>query len=203
MVKLDLLSKDTVEQRRYFHTIIKTLVHTIDSSDMFTRGHSEKVMKHCAKIAKLLKLDKEDILMIKVAALLHDIGKFTVDRTLLHKTGTLTDKEWHKVQQHAITGAKIVEATGMFAEIVEIVKHHHAYYGGGGYPNPDKKGEEIPLGSRMILVADAYDAMISKRPYRKNVMTKKAALNELKRCSGTQFDPKIVSIFMSMIHTII
>ena len=196
---MDIFARNTALERKYFHHIIKALIHTIDSSDSFTRGHSEKVMKHCSKIAKALKLDKEQMLKIKIAALMHDIGKFAVKRATLNKSGTLTEYEWQEIKNHPVMGAKIIKATGMFNEIVDIVKHHHERYSGGGYPNPEKSGKSIPLGSRMILVADAYDAMTSKRPYRKEVMTKKEAIAELKRCSGTQFDPKIVDIFTSLI----
>ena len=190
-------------QKRYFSHVIRTLVGVIDSKDVSTRGHSEKVMKYCARTARVLRLNKDKTMKIKIAALMHDIGKFRLDRAILNKRGPLTEKEWREVKKHPVVGAKIIKATGLFDDVSNIVRHHHERFGGGGYPNPNKKGTSIPLGSRMIFVADAYDAMTSKRPYRKRPKTKKEALDELKRCSGAQFDPCIVNAFIHVIHTMV
>ena len=185
--------------RKYFNHTIRTLVRVIDSKHRFTRGHSYKVVKFCAKITAILRLKKDEVLKIKIAALLHDIGKFRIDRSILNKQGKLTEKEWREVKKHPIVGARIIKETGILDEIVNIVKHHHERFGGGGYPDPYIKGENIPLGARIICVADAYDAMTSDRPYRKRPMTKQEAVNELKCCAGAQFDPRVVSALVRTI----
>lgn len=192
-----------LSERRDFTYIIRALIRIIDSRDGFARGHSEKVMKYCAKMIKVLRLNKEEAIKIKTAALLHDIGKFSIDNSILYKPGKLTKDEWRIIKRHPLTGANIVKSSGQLNEVVEIIKHHHARFDGGGYPDPHRKGEDIPLGSRIIFVADSYDAMTSKRPYREKSKTKKEAVEEIKRCSGSQFDPKIVSAFMHVVQTMV
>ena len=194
---------DSLLQKRHFSRVIRTLISIIDAKDIFTKGHSEKVMKYCARIGKVINLNKKQIMTVKIAALLHDVGKFRIDKSILNKPGQLTEKEWIEIKKHPLVGSKIIEATGLFDEIAKIVKYHHAHYGGGGYPDPGMRGEDIPLGSRIILVADAYDAMRSKRPYRGKRKTRKETIAELQRCSGTQFDPQIVNAFLNFLPSII
>jgi len=193
------LEKNSLLQKRYFSHTIRTLVSIIDHKDIFTRGHSEKVMKYCAKVAKILDIEKDETTKIKIAALLHDIGKFRVDGSILYKPGKLNEVEWREIKKHPLIGAKVLEAAGLLKEIVTIVKHHHARFAGGGYPNSTIRNKDIPLGSRIILVADAFDAMTSQRPYRRDPMNKKEALKELKRCAGSQFDPQVVTAFTNSI----
>lgn len=183
-------------ERKFFSHTIRTLVYFIDSNDKFTYAHSKNVVRYSIKIAKNLGLDKYEILKIKIAALFHDIGKYKVGKAILEKQGNLTPEEWEEIKKHPITSAGIVNETGIFSDIADIIKYHHSKYSGGGYPDADKKGEDIPIGSRIISVADSYDAMTSNRPYRNKPFTQEEALEELLRCSGTQFDPQIVDAFV-------
>lgn len=183
-------------RRRYFIHTIRTLIYIVDSRGKFSHKHSKNVAKHCIRIAKTLRFKKYDILRIKIAAFFHDLGKYEIDKAILNKPGKLTEEEWQEIRKHPVISAKIVKETGILSEIIEAVRHHHERFDGGGYPDPDKKGSNIPLDSRIIAVADAYDAMVSKRPYRKRALTRREAIMELKRCTGTQFDPQIVDAFI-------
>jgi len=180
-------------RKDYFNSI-KTLAGIIDANDTYTRGHCDKVMKYSIEICKRLNLDQRNINSIKTASMLHDIGKIGVDMSVIHKEGKLNDEDWAKIRKHPEIGARIVRQVGFLSDIVPIIKFHHSRFSGGGYPDPERRGERIPIGARIIAVADAYDAMTSDRPYRK-AMSHREAVMELKRCSGTQFDPKVVNAF--------
>jgi len=185
---LDRIRKD------YLNTI-KTLAKIIEENDYYARGHCDKVMRYALIICRSMSVPHREIKSIRTASLLHDIGKIGVDLSLIRKTEKLNDEDWQKIKQHPEIGAKILSQVGFLNDIVPIVKYHHSRYGGGGYPDPDKKGGDIPLGARIIAVADAYDAMTSDRPYRK-AMDKKEARDELRKCAGSQFDPKVVQAFL-------
>lgn len=181
-------------RKDYFNSI-KTLAGIIDANDSYTRGHCDKVMKYSIEICKRLKLDQRHVNSIKTASMLHDIGKIGVDLSVIRKEGKLNNADWAKIRRHPEIGAQIVRQVGFLSDIVPIIKYHHAKFSGGGYPDAEKRGEKIPIGARIIAVADAYDAMTSDRPYRK-AMSSKEALSELKRHSGTQFDPAVVNAFV-------
>jgi HD-GYP domain-containing protein (c-di-GMP phosphodiesterase class II) len=183
-------------RKKYFNHTIRTLIYIMDSIDKFNYRHSENVVRHVEQLGNALSLSHYEILKIKIAALMHDLGKFRIQRKILYKPGKLTTEEWGEIKKHPIISAAILNETGILNEVSKAVKHHHEKFGGGGYPDPTKKGIEIPLTSRIIAVADSYDAMVSKRPYRDRRMSKKEALAEIKRCTGTQFDPKIVAAFV-------
>lgn len=182
-------------RKDYLKSIIK-LAKTIDANDTYMRGHCDKVMKYSLLISERLGLPQEELKIIKTAGILHDIGKIGIDLRILRKPGKLTEDDWKKIRAHPEIGSRIVGQTGFLNEAVPIIRHHHARYSGGGYPDPDMREESIPLGSRIIAVADSFDAMTSDRPYRK-AMPKEAAFAELNRCAGTQFDPNIVKAFLS------
>lgn len=184
-------------RKKYFNRTIRVLMYLLDVSDRLSYKHSQNVVKHVTKIAKALGLASCNILKIRIAALMHDLGKCKIDKDILYKSGSLTGEEWAMVKRHPTTGAVIMNASGVLGEVSDIVQHHHARFAGGGYPDPHKKGANIPLGARIIAIADSYDAMISKRPYRRRRMTQKEAIREFERCSGTQFDPQIVSAFIA------
>jgi putative nucleotidyltransferase with HDIG domain len=181
--------------RQDYLSTIKTLAKIIDANDPYTRGHCDKVMRYSLEISKKMKLPPWQRNAIKTASLLHDIGKVGIDMTIIRKAGRLTPGDWKRVKTHPDIGAKILSQTGFLDKIVPIIRHHHERFGGGGYPEAERQGERIPLGARIIAVADAYDAMTSDRPYRK-AMDREEAVRELKRCSWTQFDPKMVNAFL-------
>lgn len=175
---------------------IRALARIVDENDSYTKGHCEKVMRYSLVICRRLKMPKHSIDSIKTASLLHDIGKIGIDAGILNKKEKLTKEDWDKIKTHPEMGSKIVSQIGFLNGISIIIRHHHERYDGGGYPDSERKGSAIPLGARILAVADAFDAMTSGRPYRQ-AMSQEEAIAELKRCSGSQFDPKIVDAFVS------
>ena len=160
------------------------------------KKHSERVGFICEAISIKMQLEKLTVDRTRVAGLLHDIGKIGISEEILNKIGSLNKIEWEMMKLHSIKGARILE-NSEFHDISYAVLSHHECYNGTGYPN-GLKGEEIPIESRIIAVADAYDAMINERTYRK-AMSQEDVISELCRCSGTQFDPDIVSLFIEKV----
>ena len=185
-------------QQNYLNTI-KTLGAIIDARDSYTRGHSEAVMKYATAIAEKMNLPLREVELIRFAGFLHDIGKIAVEKTILTKLGPLTQEEWKSITRHPIIGSDIVKQLGFLNELVPVILHHHERCDGEGYPSGLRK-DEIPLGGRVLCVADAFDAMISKRPYRTRPYTRVKAIEQLKKNSGVQFDPQIVSAFLEVLE---
>lgn len=177
---------------------IATIANTIDAKDEYTRGHSKRVAEISVAIAKELGMSQEEIANLKSIALLHDIGKIGIPDTVLNKPGKLTDDEYELMKQHTVIGADILKDIKMFQGIETGARFHHEKYDGTGYPERIS-GENIPLIARIIAVADAFDAMTSNRVYRKQLDIN-YVVEELKRCSGTQFDPKIAEALVRMIE---
>ena len=186
----------TKMQKMYLETI-RTLVAAIDAKDPYTKGHSERVTQTSIALARKLNLPEGEIDNIEYAALLHDIGKIGISDNILGKNSSLTDKEFDKIKEHPVMGAKIVEPVEFLKDSYKTVYHHHERYDGDGYPD-GLKGEDIPISARIIAVADAYDAMGSDRPYRKK-LNKDKILEELKDQSGKQFDPEVVKALISIL----
>lgn len=159
--------------------------------------HSNRVSAICQAIASELHLEKDDVNKIGIAGLVHDIGKMGIDEKILNKAGILSDLEWEQIKKHPEVGWRILSSLNEFSELAQFILHHHERWDGRGYPN-GLKGEEIPLAARIITIADSYDAMTSERSYRTGV-TQEEAVDELKRCSGTQFDPEIVDVFVNRV----
>ncbi len=189
-------------EQAYFLTV-KALAAAIDAKDKYTCGHSDRVMQYTMGIAqevtrKLKSLTIKDINDIQYAALIHDIGKIGIRDNILTKPGKLTNKEYSIVKLHPVVGYEILNEVHYLNNVKHIVRHHHEWYNGTGYPD-GLKGEDIPMGAQIICVADAYDAMTSTRPYRR-MMSHQEALDELNRFSGKQFSPNIVDAFMKVYH---
>ncbi|MCX7883621.1 MAG: HD domain-containing protein [Caloramator sp.] len=159
--------------------------------------HSIRVSKLSEDIAIYMNLSRRNIKMTKIAALLHDVGKIKIDINILNKPGKLREEEWIEIKKHPEYGYEILNSYYQTKEISQYILFHHERFDGLGYPKGLKK-YEIPLISRIITVADSYDAMISKRAY-KDSMKKYAAINELIQNKGTQFDPEIVDIFIEKV----
>jgi putative nucleotidyltransferase with HDIG domain len=183
-------------QKSYFDTI-RALVNAIEAKDKYTRGHSERVTCYSLEIGKRLNLSAKQMEALQHAAILHDIGKIGTDLGILHKNGMLTNDEFEVIKEHPVVGSQIIEPISFLNNVKRIVTEHHERYDGKGYPH-GKKGEELSLEARIIAITDAYDAMTSDRPYRK-AFTLDEAMGELRKKSGTQFDPKIVEVFEKVI----
>jgi hypothetical protein len=169
---------------------VRSLVGALEAKDVYTRGHSERVAEYAAAIAGSMGLSEESIERIRLAAQLHDLGKVGLSDSVLCKAGRLTTDEYTEVQHHPQTGAEIVERVPALAELAPIVRHHHERYDGTGYGD-GLSGEDIPLESRILAVADSFDAMTSSRAYRE-ALSSSAAFEEILACQGSQFDPGIV-----------
>jgi len=175
---------------------IKTLSDTIDAKSPWTRGHSERVTALALRLAKKFGLSDERLKDFEIGGLLHDIGKIGTYEDILNKPGKLTPEETKQLQKHPLKGAEILSNIRQLEHIIPIVKYHHEYYDGRGYPE-GLKGEEIPLEARILSVADTVDAMASDRPYRKG-RPMNVIFDELKKCSGRQFDPGVVKAFLDL-----
>ncbi len=150
-----------------------------------------------AQIAQKLGLPEEEIETLRYAAIMHDIGKIGVRGIVLNNPNGLTGEEFDEIKKHPLVGEAIIKPIELLQPIRPLIRHHHEWYNGKGYPD-GLSGDVIPLGARILIVADAYDAMISDRPYRK-ALTKETAIRELKRGNGIQFEPKLVEIFLEIL----
>jgi len=183
-------------QDSYFE-IVKALAQAIEAKDPYTHGHSARVMEYSLQIAQKLNLSEEEIKSLKYAAILHDIGKIGVRGYILNNPNGLTIEEYEEVKKHPAIGENIIQPIELLQPIRPLIRHHHEWYNGKGYPD-GLSGENIPLGARILTVADAYDAMRSDRPYRK-ALSEEKAIQELKHGSGRQFDPQIVEVFLEIL----
>jgi HD-GYP domain-containing protein (c-di-GMP phosphodiesterase class II) len=178
------------ETRELFFGTVQALSQAIDAKDGFTRGHADRVSRIAGAISREVGLPERQIEQIELAGLLHDIGKIGVEDRILMKPQRLEHDEQELMRRHPIYGASILEPSAALRPLVPIVLHHHENFDGTGYPE-GLKGEDIPLGSRIIIVADAYEAMTSDRIYRKSIGHDRA-MEQLNKYKGTQFDPKVV-----------
>lgn len=179
--------------------LIKTLSDTIEAKDEYTRGHSNRVSVYSALIADKLGLPKEEASRIEYAATLHDIGKIGVPDTVLNKPSRLTDEEYGIIKKHSTIGADILKNINIISYTSDIARHHHERYDGKGYPD-GLKGDEISIGSRIVAVADSFDAMNSERIYRKP-LAREIITNEITKNKGVQFDPEVADVFLELLES--
>jgi diguanylate cyclase (GGDEF)-like protein/putative nucleotidyltransferase with HDIG domain len=179
---------------------VTSLAFAIDAKDHYTQGHSQKVSAYAALIAEAMEMSDAEVEEIRLGGVLHDIGKVGIPENILNKSGPLNPDEWETMKSHVKFGAKILDPLTPLARIREMVLHHHEYFDGSGYPEA-LAGEKIPLGARIIAIADAYDTITSDRTYKK---ARKAgdALAELERCANAQFDGAIVEIFVRTLRAL-
>lgn len=192
----DLYKNKLFEGGSHRSETIKTILNTLKTKDVYSEEHSKRVSDICKQIGKKLSMTKQDLNLLTMISNLHDIGKIAIEDKILNKPGKLTEEEWEIMRRHPETGYRILSSLPEYGEIALDILSHHERYDGKGYPR-GIKGEEIPIRARIIAVADAYDAMTSDRPYRKK-MSHEEAVTELIDNKGTQFDPKIIDIFLSI-----
>ena len=188
-------------KQKQYHDIVnqslETFAHAIDAKDQNTNGHSERVAIYSAEIARRMGMSDEEQEQIYYMGMLHDIGKIGIPDAILKKPGKLTEEEMQIIRSHPTIGGEILQDFTAIQGISDGARYHHERYDGNGY-NEGLKGEEIPIISRIISVCDAFDVMIHDRVYKK-AMSKEDAIAEVKRCSGTQFDPTVVEAFLKCI----
>ena len=174
-----------------YHDLIESIVAAMDARDAYTAKHSDRVADMVLVLATALDLSEDETTLLHMAAHLHDIGKIAVPDSVLRKAGPLTNPEWEEMRRHPVTGYEILRKVDDFKEIAVLVRHHHERWDGRGYPD-GLRGADIPLGSRILAVADSIDAMMSSRSYRP-AMTSAACRREIERNSGIMYDPCVAA----------
>lgn len=189
----ELKEKAFKDLRQAYEGILEILSKFIDSIDRYTQEHSVRVSQLAAKVAKAMGLPASNIEDIRVAGLLHDVGKIDISIDVLKKASALNEEEWEEIKRHTAKASSILKPVGgLLKDVIPLIVAHHEYFDGGGYHH--MKYDEIPLESRILAVVDAYDSMISDRPYRTG-RTPWEAMHEIEMHSGTQFDPEVVKHF--------
>ncbi len=195
---LEDISESYKDLQELFMGLVRAMVGTLDAKSPWTKGHSERVAMYAEMIAKEMGFDEEGIKDIHLAGLLHDIGKIGTYDYLLDKPAKLTDEEFAIVKNHPAKGSDILKGIKQLKNITPLVRHHHERIDGRGYPD-GIKGDEIPLGARILHVADSFDSMTADRPYRPSPGTE-YAISELKKYSGVQFDSQAVEAFLKILQ---
>lgn len=196
------INKELVEaqdqlEKAYMESI-QTLRYTVEAKDPYTRGHSDRVSEYSVLIGKYLNLPEDQLDLLRVGGLFHDIGKIGVPDSILLKTERLTDDEYSEIKNHPSIGVHILSNASLFQNLLPVVEHHHERYDGNGYPSR-LAGENIPQLARIAAIADTFDAMTSKRSYR-DPLPLDVVISEMERCKGTQFDPNITNTFLDILH---
>jgi len=180
----------------FYLEMVQTLARIIDAKDSYTGDHALRARNRAVKLAKALNMPDQMVKYIEYAALLHDIGKIGIDPRILLKPGRLSPEEYDEIKKHPMIGYQILSPIEFLAPVAQMVLYHQEWYNGSGYPE-GLKGEEIPIGSRIVATIDAWDAMTSDRPYRK-ALNSDIAIEELKKGAGTQLDHKVVDAFLKL-----
>jgi putative nucleotidyltransferase with HDIG domain len=191
-------ARNYADLQEMFLATVTAMASAIDAKSPWTRGHSERMTRHAMAIGKQLGLDTPTLNHLRLGCILHDIGKIGTYESILDKPGRLTDEEMAIMKQHPVRGEEILRPIRQFKPILPVIRHHHEHYDGKGYPD-GLKGEDIPLLARIAALADTYDAMTADRPYRE-ASSRGKAIAEIKRCAGTQFDPSIAAVFVTLVE---
>ncbi len=173
---------------------VTSLAYAVDAKDQYTQGHSQKISAYAAVLAEAIGMSEAEVEEIRLGAVLHDVGKVGIPEQILNKNGPLNPEEWETMKTHVTYGAKLLEPLAPLARIRQMVLHHHEFFDGSGYPD-GLAGQNIPIGARILTIADSYDTITSDRSYKKG-RTAEEALTELERCAKTQFDPELIAAFV-------
>ncbi|MBF0122946.1 MAG: HD domain-containing protein [Candidatus Omnitrophica bacterium] len=185
------------KNHRYFYGVIQSLVRVVEAKDPYTRGHSERVAEYAGKIAVQMGFPADSVEALKQIAILHDIGKLSIQDNILNKKEKLTSEEWEVIRNHPAIGEDILKPVSLNQEMLTIVRGHHERYDGKGYPDA-LSGDQINIFAQIISVADAYDAMASSRAYR-HALSQEEAVAELRKNRGTQFNPRVVDSLIDVL----
>ncbi|MEK7818150.1 MAG: diguanylate cyclase, partial [Actinomycetota bacterium] len=194
----DRVTLDDLVKEDLHPNAVSAMAASIEKEGSYDHEHAESVAHLAADIAYEMKLDENDVHRIRIAGLLHDIGLVGIPEDVINKRGSLNAKEWERIRKHSENGESILQHVTSFKDFLPLVRHHHEHFDGAGYPDGLSK-YNIPIGARIIAVADAYQAMVSERPYRRALMLEEA-LEKIKAAAGTQFDPNVVKVFVSLIE---
>jgi putative nucleotidyltransferase with HDIG domain len=192
--------KQLSDQRDVLFASLGMVAHAIDLKDAYTGRHARDASNIAVRIARAMRLPEPEVRKVKFAGILHDIGKVGVSGKIIRKPSSLNAEEMAHMRRHPVIGAEIMRPVELLADASEIVRHHHEHFDGTGYPD-GLRGEKIPVGSRIVLVADAFHAITTDRPYRK-ARSKAEALEVLKKHAGTQFDPRVVRALEGVVHLV-
>lgn len=192
--------RDLVKENRRLQedslNVLRTMVNVLEHRDAYTAGHSQRVTEITMATARAINMPDEEMNTLRLAGLIHDLGKIGIEDDILRKPGRLDEREYSIIKTHPEKGVQIIEPLDFLKDTIPIILHHHERFDGTGYPK-GLGGHEIPLGSRIIAAADTFDAMTSSRAYRK-ARNNEEAIAELVRCSGSQFDPEIVELYSNI-----
>lgn len=194
-----LLSEGTVRAQRLFLNVVKVMVKVLETKDEYTKFHSDNVARYSRMIAVRLGLSAQEVYNAGLAGLLHDFGKIGVSEKILNKPSRLTEQEFAVIKRHPSIGSLILESIAGLEDVIPGIKYHHERWDGRGYPD-GLQGEEIPVLGRIVGLADAYDTLTSDRTYHRR-LPQEEAVAEIRRCAGTQFDPKVVEAFLASLQS--
>ena len=186
-----------IDMKNVYVDTVKALCQALEAKDPYTQGHSMRVCDLACKLGEIMGLNRKRMENLKIAAMLHDIGKIGIDEHILNKPDRLTDEEYNKIKQHPVIGAKIIQEVNFLKDAADIIISHHERFDGSGYPE-GRKHSEISIESGILCIVDVFDALTSDRPYRK-AMTVEGALNIIERDMGSFFNPKIAKEFVKII----
>lgn len=192
------LTETNDKLQKAYLDMVETLRFTVEAKDSYTRGHSDRVSEYSVLIGEKVGLSEDQLELLRIGGLFHDIGKIGIPDSILLKPDKLTDDEYSEIKNHPSIGAHILGSADIFKDIIPIVKYHHEKYDGRGYP-AGLKGEEIPYMARIAAIADTFDAMTSRRSYR-NALDLQYVKDEIKKCEGTQFDPQLAEVFLEILE---